>query len=142
MDEATGSASGGIGSRGELTSYLLEHGFPIDPKPYCVIAREAPLGLSESDVLEAVLGLRMDGTFARLGATFDASRCTDFTNEELELVELLAGDLPMSEDPYAEVAAELVRRGVETDEAWVLERTESWAESGVIESVGPVVAGE
>ena len=116
----------------------LKRGFPVDAKPYCAIA--ARVGMLEGDVLESVVGLRMAGTIERIGATFDGGRCTGFTDDELALVDLLAGDLPYSENPYAEFAAEFQRQGMDADEAWVLERTAAWVESGVIASFGVTVA--
>ena len=116
---------------------LVERGFPVDPKPYCAIGSR--LDFLEGDVLEAVLGMRMDGTIVRLGATFSGQGCAVLSDDEMALVDRLSGDLPMSEDPYAELAAELARMGIEADEDWVLQRTSSWLEGGVIVSVGATI---
>jgi DNA-binding Lrp family transcriptional regulator len=117
---------------------LVTSGFPVDAKPYCVVAGR--LDMLEGDVLESVLGMRMGGTIERIGASFDGGRCTGFSDDELVLVDVLAGDLPYSENPFAEVAAEFQNRGLDVDEAWVLERTAAWVESGVIVSFGVTLA--
>jgi hypothetical protein len=128
-------------------------GFPVSSAPYCDLGDE--LGLSEVDALALVLELREGGEFARIGATFpDDSAvgfCSSFDGENLapapvagveltcdeaELVMLLSNDLPYGEHPYAELAAELQMRGIEADEAWVLERIGAWMESGVIVRLG------
>ena len=75
----------------------------------------------------------------RLGATFSGQGCAVLSDDEMALVDRLSGDLPMSEDPYAELAAELARMGIEADEDWVLQRTSSWLEGGVIVSVGATI---
>ena len=122
-----------------ILAALKADGFPVDPKPYCVIGDR--IGLAEVFVLETVVGLRMDGTIERLGATFSDDRCSTLSDDDLALVDLLAGDLPMSEDPYAELAAELVRRGVDADEAWVLGRIEGWLADGVMTGIGVAERG-
>ena len=129
-----------VGTEDAVLIDLQASGFPVDPKPYCVLAeRMGSVAGTEGELLETILGMRMSGRIERIGATLDADRCADLTDDELALVDLLAGDLPMSEDPFAEVAAELVRRGVDVDEAWVVERTSAWLESGLIVSFGVVV---
>jgi DNA-binding Lrp family transcriptional regulator len=117
---------------------LVVSGFPVDRNPYCVIAGR--VGLSEGDVLERILGMRMDGSIVRIGATFSGERCSVLSDDDLELVDLLGGDLPTSEAPYAELAAELELRGVDADEDWVLGRAASWLGSGVITAMGVELA--
>ena len=119
---------------------LKTSGFPVDPKPYCTIAWR--VSLLEGEALESIMGMRMTGVIERLGATFSGEGCALLTDDELALVDLLGGDLPYSEDPFAELAAELMRRGVEADEAWVVGRAKAWADSGVIESFGAVPSEE
>jgi DNA-binding Lrp family transcriptional regulator len=128
-------------------------GFPLSAAPYCELGDE--LGLSEIDALALVLELREGGEIARVGATFpeDAAVgfCSVFDTEEMapapvagveltcdeaELLMLLSDDLPYGEHPYAELAAELQMRGIEADEAWVLDRIAAWVESGVIVRFG------
>ena len=124
-------------------------GFPVSSGPYCDLAGE--LGVSELDALNAVLELRETGEIARIGASFPADSavgfCSVFDEEEMapapiagveitcdeaELLMLIADDLPYSERPYEELAAELQMRGIEADEAWVLERVGALLDDGVI----------
>jgi DNA-binding Lrp family transcriptional regulator len=131
-------------------------GFPVSPAPYCDLGDE--LGLSEIEALALLLELRETGEITRIGATFpDDSAvgfCSSFDGEDLalapvagveltcdeaELLMLLSGDLPYGEHPYAELAAELQMRGIEADEAWVLERVGAWMESGVVLRLGAEV---
>ena len=131
-------ASGASGPELAVLDDLVVAGFPIDAKPYCVIAGR--LGMLEGDVLETVLGLRMGGTIERIGATFDREGYAALSGDELALADLLAGDLPTSENPFAELAAELLRRGVDAEESWVLERAAAWVDSEVITEFGVTIA--
>ncbi|MDP2234226.1 MAG: Lrp/AsnC family transcriptional regulator, partial [Actinomycetota bacterium] len=60
----------------------------------------------------------------------------ELTDDERDLARLLQADLPSGEHPFAELAAELQRRGVDVDEAWVLERTRAWVDAGVSRRFG------
>ena len=131
--------AGSTGTRDRVLSQLVDGGFPIDAKPYCVLGDRT--GVLEGDVLEVVTGLRMDGTISRVGASFSGDGCALLADDEMVLADLVSGDLPMSEDPYAELGAELVRRGVEADESWVLGRLASWSAQGVISSFGVTLGG-
>jgi len=131
-------------------------GFPVTSAPYCELGDE--LGLSEVDALALVLELRESGEIARIGATFPEDSavgfCSVFDTEEMtpapvagveitcdeaELLMLLADDLPYGERPFEELAAELQMRGIDVDEAWVLERIARWLDSGVIVRFGASV---
>ena len=142
-------------TNGTIKARLLERltgpsGFPVSSAPYCDLGDE--LGMSEIEALNAVLELRETSAIARIAATFPEGSavgfCSVFDEEEMtpaaiggveitcdeaELLMLVADDLPYSERPYEELAAELQMRGIEADEAWVLERLGALLDDGVIE---------
>ena len=51
---------------------ILQKDFPLDERPYLVIARE--LGIAEDDVLSRVQRLRNEGVIRRIGAVFDGAK--------------------------------------------------------------------
>ena len=51
---------------------ILQRDFPLDERPYLVIARE--LGIAEDDVLSRVQRLRNEGVIRRIGAVFDGAK--------------------------------------------------------------------
>jgi len=51
---------------------ILQRDFPLDERPYLVIARE--LGIAEDDVLSRVQRLRNEGVIRRIGAVFDGGK--------------------------------------------------------------------
>lgn len=61
------------------------------------------------------------------------------SEDEKALAVLLQADLPDSETPFAEIAAKLEERGADVDEAWVLERTRHWVDTGVIRRFGAAI---
>jgi siroheme decarboxylase len=63
----------------------------------------------------------------------------ELSAEERQLAVLLQDDLPRSENPFAEIALMLQERGVDVDEAWVLERTRHWVDTGVIRRFGAAI---
>ncbi|MDY0087802.1 MAG: AsnC family transcriptional regulator [Coriobacteriia bacterium] len=62
-----------------------------------------------------------------------------FTEEEKALARLLQDDLPESLAPFADLAESLRRRGLEITEEWVIERTTTWRDSGVIRRFGAAI---
>jgi siroheme decarboxylase len=63
----------------------------------------------------------------------------ELTPAERELALLLQADLPSSENPFAELALILQERGVDVDEAWVLDRTRHWVDTSVIRRFGAAI---
>ncbi len=63
----------------------------------------------------------------------------ELTSDERELAVLLQGDVAGSATPFAAIAASLRRRGVDADEAWALERTREWVDTGVIRRFGAAI---
>jgi DNA-binding Lrp family transcriptional regulator len=61
------------------------------------------------------------------------------TADEKALVRLLQDDLEVVERPFAAVAARLREHGVEADEAWVIDRTRTWVDIGVIRRFGAAI---
>lgn len=59
--------------------------------------------------------------------------------DERELAILLQQDLPDSEMPFAELHDILEERGVDVDEAWVVERTRHWVDTRVIRRFGAAI---
>ncbi len=59
--------------------------------------------------------------------------------EEKALARLLQDDLPEGLEPFAGIAARLQDRGVDVDEAWVLERTQAWVDARVIRRFGAAI---
>jgi len=141
------------GARGRLAERLTQQwGFPVSSGPYCDLAEE--LGSTEIDTLNAALELRETGAIGPITAqfaegpigfcsVFDGEEMTlapvagvEFTCDEAELTLLLGEDMPYGEHPYEELAAELQIRGVQADEAWVLDRVRAWIDAGVIVRFG------
>lgn len=128
-------------------------GFPISSVPYTGLADE--LDATEPDVLNAVLELRSTGAIGRIKAEFGGGPigfCSEFNGEQMtlapvggvqftcdeaDLAMLLADNLPFGERPYDELAKELILRGIEADEAWVLERLQAWIDAGVSWALEP-----
>jgi DNA-binding Lrp family transcriptional regulator len=61
------------------------------------------------------------------------------TDDEKALARLLQDDLPESLTPFADLAARMREQGVEATEAWVIERTGEWRDSGVIRRFGAAI---
>lgn len=119
----------------------IRSAFPVVQSPYCEIGER--LGVAESDVLESVERLRSCGAVARIGADFRDLSALELeapSQDEMDLAELMSGDLPYSEHPFAELANELQLRGIETDESWVIDRVSDWVSSGVITRFAASVA--
>lgn len=64
---------------------------------------------------------------------------TELTEDEKALARLLQDDMPRGSSPFAELAAVLRDGGVDASEAWVLERTAWWRETGVIRRFGAAI---
>lgn len=117
----------------------IEERFPVTQSPYCDVA--ASLGASEIDVLNSAEKMRETGAISRITVLFfDHS---DFLaggpdEADVALAELVLFDLPWSEHPFAELAAELSLRGIERDEAWVLERVSAWLADGTVVGISAV----
>lgn len=143
--------------REDLKNRLIQRltqqwGFPISTVPYSDLADE--LGATELDVLDAALELRSIGAIGRIDAGFGAGPigfCSEFNGEQMtlapvggvqftcdeaDLAMLLADNLPFGEHPYDEFARELSLRGIEADEAWVLERLRAWIDAGAVVRFG------
>lgn len=61
------------------------------------------------------------------------------TADQKALARLLQDDLPDVEAPFAAIADTLRSQGVDADEAWVLSRTRSWVDAGVIRRFGAAI---
>ncbi len=62
-----------------------------------------------------------------------------FTEAEKDLARLLQEDLPTGEHPFDEIHEQLEYRGVDVTSDWVLERTQTWIDSGVIRRFGAAI---
>jgi hypothetical protein len=143
--------------REDLKKALVERltqrwGFPLASAPYCDLAEE--LDSSELEVLDAVLELRSTGEVGRINAEFEGGPmgfCSEYDGEQMtlppvagiqftcaeaDLAMLAADNLPYGEHPYEELAAELNFRGVDANEAWVLDRLHAWMDAGVVVRFG------
>ena len=85
-------------------------------------------------MLDAVLALRECGSIDVIAAEF-----ADFGGfvasaepDDADLATLAAFDLPTSEHPYAELAAQLQLRGIDHTAEWVLARLGAWVSDGTI----------
>ena len=113
----------------------MQSGFPVSVSPYCDLAAE--LGASESNVLNSAEKLRETGAVARIAVvfshpdTFAASATTD----DADLALLVSFDLPWSEHPFTEVAAQLELRGIQMEPAEVIERVREWLLDGTASEV-------
>ena len=109
--------------------------FPVSWAPYCDLAEA--VGASEVDALNAVLELRETGLIGRVGAEFNDETLAGIALDDAEqaLAFLLEGDIPYGEHPYAELAEMLQMQGIDVEETWVLARTHTWIESGVIRAI-------
>ena len=110
----------------------LSEAFPASQSPYCDIA--AAIGAQEIDVLNSAMKLREMGVLGPIFAQFarpiaDGGESAD---DDAILAVVLLQDLPWGEHPFAEVAAQLSLRGVDREEAWVLERLSGWLADGTI----------
>jgi DNA-binding Lrp family transcriptional regulator len=113
----------------------LKRGFPVSQSPYCDIAAE--LGVSEIEVLNSAGKLRETGAIARIVAVFPNAEAmlNGRFEESADLAQILSFDLPWSEHPYAEVAAQLELRGIEIDEAQIIARIREWLSAGIVSEV-------
>jgi hypothetical protein len=119
----------------ELTSRVLVmilQAFPVSESPYCDLGAE--LGANEVEVLGAVLELRECGRVVRVAAEFaDLERfVASAAADDGELAVLASTDLPTGEHPYAELAAQLQRRGADRTAEWVLARLNAWIADGTV----------
>lgn len=107
-------------------------GFPVSESPYCDMAAE--LGVSELDVLSAALELRECGRLARIAAEFEDLEgfLAGASMEDADLALLVSTDLPTGEHPYAEVAAQLQLRGIDTSADDVIARLLGWIADGTV----------
>ena len=61
------------------------------------------------------------------------------SEEEKALARLLQEDLPDVGAPFAAIADTLRAHGVDVDETWVLDRTRTWTDAGVIRRFGAAI---
>jgi len=110
----------------------LRDGFPVSQSPYCDIA--AQVGCLEIDVLNSAMKLREIGVLGPICAQFarPVAESDETADDSAVLAELLSFDVPWGEHPYAEIAAQLSLRGIDRDEAWVLEQMAAWLRDGTI----------
>ncbi len=110
----------------------LRDGFPVSQSPYCDIA--AQIGCLEIDVLNSAMKLREIGVLGPICAQFarPVAESDEMAEDSVALAELLSFDLPWGEHPYAEIAAQLSLRGIDRDEAWVLEQVAAWLLDGTV----------
>ena len=110
---------------------VIERRFPVSASPYCDLGEE--LGERESDVLNSTIELRGTGAVTAISALFAPEVHPDRLDPELEaLAAAVAFDLPWSEHPYAEVAAQLSLQGIDRDETWVVAQLQAWLADGAI----------
>jgi hypothetical protein len=122
----------------ELDERILEalvSGFPVSQSPYCDLGAE--LGISEIEVLNSAGMLRQTGAIARIAVAFPDPEASmvEASAGDVELMQVVSFDLPWSEHPYAEVAALLEMRGVDIDEAGVIDRIRAWLADGTASEV-------
>lgn len=112
----------------------IEERFPVSQSPYCDLADE--LGALESDVLNSTMKLREWSQVAAIVAVFAPEVAPErYSAEDAALAAAVSFDLPWSEHPYAEVAAQLSLQGIDRDEAWVIGRLQAWLDDGTIVGV-------
>jgi hypothetical protein len=113
----------------------LVSGFPVSQSPYCDLGAE--LGISEIEVLNSAGMLRQTGAIARIAVAFPDPEASmvEASAGDVELMQVVSFDLPWSEHPYAEVAALLEMRGVDIDEAGVIDRIRAWLADGTASEV-------
>ncbi|MDR3687182.1 MAG: Lrp/AsnC family transcriptional regulator [Coriobacteriia bacterium] len=113
----------------------LQSGFPVSESPYCDLAAE--LGASESDVLNSAEKLRETGAVARIAVIFSDpdAFASGASVEDADLAQLVSFDLPWSEHPFTEVAAQLELRGISMEPAEVIERVRDWLLDGTASEV-------
>jgi hypothetical protein len=106
--------------------------FPVSESPYCDLGAE--LGASEIDVLSTALELRECGRVLAIAAVF-----ADFEGfiasapqDDADLALLVGTDLPTSEHPYAEIAAQMQLRGIDQTATWVMARLHAWLADGTV----------
>jgi hypothetical protein len=110
----------------------LRAAFPVSQSPYCDIASQ--VGCLEIDVLNSAMKLREIGVLGPISAQFTRPivESDQGAEDSAVLAELLGFDVPWGEHPYAEIAAQLSLRGIDRDEAWVIEQVASWLRDGTI----------
>jgi len=119
----------------DLSQRILAHilvSFPVAESPYCDLGEA--LGVPEMDVLDAVLALRECGSIDVIAAEFADldGFLASATPQDADLAILASSDLPTSEHPYAELAAQLQLRGIDQTAEWVLARLQALVGSGAI----------
>jgi len=113
----------------------LTRAFPVSESPYCDVA--GVLGAAEVDVVNSAEKLREIGAITRVAAVFpDAARViSEGSQTDASIAELISSDLPFSEHPFAEVAAELALRGTQVEGADVIARIGEWLADGTVSAV-------
>jgi DNA-binding Lrp family transcriptional regulator len=113
----------------------LTSAFPVSESPYCDIAAE--LGESESDVLNSAEKLRQIGSISRIVAVFPevAVVLGADSQTDADIAEIIAFDLPYSEHPFDEVAAQLELRGTQITGAEIIARIREWQADGTVSAV-------
>jgi DNA-binding Lrp family transcriptional regulator len=113
----------------ELTS-----AFPVSESPYCDLA--AQLGADEIDVVNSAEKLREIGAITRVAALFaDIASVTGGSQADADVAEVISSDLPYSEHPFDEVAAQLELRGTQIDGPQVITRIREWLADGTVSAV-------
>jgi DNA-binding Lrp family transcriptional regulator len=113
----------------------LKSAFPVSESPYCDLAAE--LGAAEIDVVNSAGKLRQTGVITRIVAIFSetASVIIEGSQTDSDIAEVISFDLPFSEHPFDEVAAELALRGTQIEGAQIVARVREWLADGTVRAV-------
>ena len=113
----------------------LTKAFPVSESPYCDLA--TVLGAREMDVLNSAEKLRQLGVITRVAAIFPrgASAVGEGSQTDADIAQIVSFDLPFSEHPFAEVAAQLELRGTQVEGGEVIARIREWLADGTVSAV-------